>query len=401
MLSFIVSFLKKHRDQESGQSSLTQAQERQKGASPSKRHRGNCIGPAYTSCLQPPPKQTAKHFSGMDVRVINQGLRQQSRTLNTEATWEGAAQRDVLCCRTGGSPVRHGSLSRGGGGGRGSVGDEPLLAGKCYLKVSYTHQQVNGRSHIFVSALPRTRQPKGFVMRLGRKDGLHLMVERLGSFFTQCWFYHMETHWQNLWFSLRTNHGYVKPPCSSKEYDPLWGEGYQPLTPPFQAWWTEETHLSTGEQLKQNKAFNLWPSAFCQRISHRKSQEPGAKDGVDCQIVSEPYRKSSFLLCVRWFCVQDPPHLWAKTFSNCCWRDLEHLLEATSSNRKFEAVLWEKKKREQCLLLMPNNGTIIKISGRASCPLRAWMNDHYVHDGGRLSVQSGVNSEKCYLPLCV
>lgn len=112
---FLPEKRKKNQDQESGQSSLTRAQERPKGASPSRLHCGNCTGPAYTSCLQSPPKQTAKHFSGMDARVINQGLRHKSRTLNVESTWEGAAQRDVLCCRTGGSPVRHGSLWRGRG----------------------------------------------------------------------------------------------------------------------------------------------------------------------------------------------------------------------------------------------------------------------------------------------
>lgn len=188
---------------------------------------------------------------------------------------------------------------------------------------SYTHQQVNGRSHIFAPAFLRRRQPKGFVRWLARKDGLHLMAERLWSFFTQCWFYRMETHWQNFWFSLRSNPGYVKPPCSTKESEPVWGEGYRLLTPLFQFWWSEGTNLSTGEPLKQNKAFTLWPSAFflsLQRISRSKSQEAGAKDNVDCHIVSEPQRKSSFLLLARWFCVQDPPHLWAfhGAKTNCC-----------------------------------------------------------------------------------
>lgn len=203
MLSFIVSFLKKHRDQESGQSSLTQAQERQKGASPSKRHRGNCIGPAYTSCLQPSPKQTAKHFSGMDVRVINQGLRQQSRTLNTEATWEGAAQRDVLCCRTGGSPVRHGSLSRGGGGGRGSVGDEPLLAGKCYLKVRVIHTSRLMVEVIFLYQLCRERA--------SQRDLWCDWVEKMAC-----------TWWWNVWGAFSPSVDFITWKPIGRIYDLAW-----------------------------------------------------------------------------------------------------------------------------------------------------------------------------------
>ncbi len=70
--------------------------------------------------------------------------------------------------------------------------------------------------------------------------------------------------------------------------------------------------------------------------------------------------------------MQDPPHLCTfngvQTLSDCLLRDWEHLIEGTSSNRKQEALLWEKKKREKCLLHAPDNWAIIKITVRASWP---------------------------------
>lgn len=87
-----------------------------------------------------------------------------------------------------------------------------------------------------------------------------------------------------------------------------------------------------------------------------------------------------------------------ETLSDCWLREWEHLIEAASSNRKQEASLWEKKKREQCLLHIPDKGPIIKITGRVSWPLGAWMNDHYMHDGGKLSL---CNSEQFYVLFCV
>lgn len=68
---------KKTRDQESGQSSLTRAQERLiAGTAPVQ------LTPAVSSRLQ---NKQPQHFSGMDARVVHQGLRQTSRSLNTES----------------------------------------------------------------------------------------------------------------------------------------------------------------------------------------------------------------------------------------------------------------------------------------------------------------------------
>lgn len=85
------------------------------------------------------------------------------------------------------------------------------------------------------------------------------------------------------------------------------------------------------------------------------------------------HRNSPFLLYAGWSCMRDPPRLWAfngvETLLWVGWlRDWEHLIEGTSPNRKKEASLWEKKKREQCLLHVPDNGAIIIITVRASWP---------------------------------
>lgn len=127
---------------------------------------------------------------------------------------------------------------------------------------SYTHQQVNGQSHIFAPALLRRRQPKGFVTWLGGKDGLHLLVERLWSFFPQCWFLSHENPRTEFKIQPEKQSWIRQTSVLFQRNEPLWGEGYQLLTPLFQFWWREGTNLSTGEPLKQNKASTLWPSAF-------------------------------------------------------------------------------------------------------------------------------------------
>lgn len=46
----------------------------------------------------------------------------------------------------------------------------------------------------------------------------------------------------------------------------------------------------------------------------------------------------------------------------------------------------EENKNELCLLHVPHNEVLIKITVRESRSLRARAKSHYVHDGGRLSL---------------
>lgn len=95
---------------------------------------------------------------------------------------------------------------------------------------------------------------------------------------------------------------------------------------------------------------------------------------------------------------RDPPRLRAFNGVQTLSDRWEHLMEATSSNRKQEASLWEKIKREQCRLHVPDNGHIIKITGWASWPFGAWMSDRYVGCRmclcGRVRVLSSARSEQ-------
>lgn len=152
--------------------------------------------------------------------------------------------------------------------------------------------------------------------------------------------------------------------------------------------------LPACEPLKQNDKFNHWPLALS-NLQWYQRPTAGAQDKcrASCwplHCVSEPHGESSFLCYARWSCMQAPPQLWGlngvETLSDCCIRDWKHRREATFSNRKLEVALREKKRREQCLHLVPDNGPVIKITGRAGWPSGAWMNDHYVHKGNRLSL---------------
>ena len=49
-------------------------------------------------------------------------------------------------------------------------------------------------------------------------------------------------------------------------------------------------------------------------------------------------------------------------------RDSEHLIDGTASNRKQQTLLWEKEKKQLCLLHVTDNGALIKIPANKSWP---------------------------------
>lgn len=229
---------------------------------------------------------------------------------------------------------------------------------------SYTHQQVNGRSRIFAPALLRRRRPKGFVMWLGRKDGLRLMVERVPSLFTQWWFYHMETHWQNFWFTLHPSTAPPPaPPCAlPKNVTPCEGKDISFWLLFFS--FDELKRLicqPVSHESRKKKHLISDLLLFFLIIIHSNRQEAGAKDSVDCHIVSEAYRKSSFLIRARWCCVRDPStsvgFQWSKTLypivAEETWSISWKPLPQTGSWRRY---CGRRKRGNGVLFLCPTMG---------------------------------------------
>lgn len=100
---------------------------------------------------------------------------------------------------------------------------------------------------------------------------------------------------------------------------------------------------SAGVPLKQKSGtrFNLWP--FWNPLT-TKSRCTGQMQSF-LLTPALCLRNSPFL---RWACMQDPPHFYdfngVQTLSDCWFKDWEHLMEGTSSNRKQEVLIVREEK---------------------------------------------------------
>ena len=146
------------------------------------------------------------------------------------------------------------------------------------------------------------------------------------------------------------------------------GEGYKLLSrrPQSCSWDPDEFGMSS---LTANVISDL---CVFQTLGSQKQMDKLRASCWPRLCAQRAHRNFLFLLHAGWPCMRDPPRFWAfngvETLSEGWLRDWEHLIEGTSPNRKKEASLLGKKKREQCLLHVPDNGAIIMITVRASWP---------------------------------